>query len=91
MDKYVPVVLKRLVAFLRYPITILFKECSSSLLKWSMWSGKAADSSNLLGTCIFAIMVIGTKQHFELKTFNFCGRLDTVILIYYNSLQGLLL
>lgn len=36
-------------------------------------------------------MVIGTKEHFELKSFNFCRKLDTVILIYENNLQGLLL
>lgn len=55
-----------------------------------MWVGKATDSGNLLGTCIFAITIIGTKEHFELKSSNFCW-LDTVILIYDKDLQGLLL
>lgn len=40
--------------------------------------------------CIFVIMAIGAKEHFELKFFNFCKRLGIVMLIYDNSLQGLL-
>lgn len=30
---------------------------------------KATDSSDLLGTCIFATMVIGAKEHSELQVF----------------------
>lgn len=40
---------------------------------------RATDSRNLLGTWVLAIMVFGTKEHFQLQPFNFCGRLDTVI------------
>lgn len=40
--------------------------------------------------CIFAIMVIGAKEQFELKFFNFCRRLGIVMLIYEKNLQGFL-
>jgi len=56
-----------------------------------MWFGKAAGCSDLMGTWIFAVTVVGTKEHFELKSFDFYRRLDTVILIYDNSLHGFLL
>lgn len=78
MDKYVPVVFKRVVFFFSVLSLFSFKSAVVHYSNAVCGLRRATDSSNLLGTWVLAIMVFETKEHFQLKPFNFC-RLDTVI------------